>query len=176
MQCPIPIIHSLHLPPSSRSQHHPSALSHPTTHSSSAPSSSRDNPLHPPLLQPAHLLLERSHLAPAVERPAVVVAQAPYDLGARLLDGRGGLAHDAARSQPRLERAHLGGDLGPGDGVVAVAAVVGPGGGVGGDALDEAGQACVFFGLQAAQLGGDAGLDLGFGELGAGGVGLGEGG
>lgn len=52
--------------------------------------------VNPPLLQPPDLLLERLNLAPAVERPAVVLAQAAHHLASRALDALRQLPHPPA--------------------------------------------------------------------------------
>lgn len=58
-----------------------------------------NNLINPPPLQPPDLLLERFDLLPAVQRPAVVLAQAAHHLAARRLHALGQLAHLAALLQ-----------------------------------------------------------------------------
>ena len=47
--------------------------------------SSVDNLVHPPLLEPLDLLLESLNLAPTIQRPAIILAQAAHHLAARAL-------------------------------------------------------------------------------------------
>lgn len=66
-------------------------------------SSSSHNLVHPLVLQPPDLLLERLHLLPAVQRLPVVPNQALHHLAAGLLDALGQLAQLLALVQPRPE-------------------------------------------------------------------------
>lgn len=135
----------------------------------------RNDPLDPALLQAPHLLPKGLDLAPAVEGAAVVLAQAADDIGAGGLDGGGDVADDSARLEPAAEGLNLAGDLLAGGRVVIGGGVRGGirvGGGVKEGPRELLGKAGARVGLELAQLGGHAGLDLGLGELGAGGVGL----
>ena len=65
------------------------------------------NLLNPPPLQPPNLLPKRLHLPPAVQRPPVVLAQAPHDLAARRLHRVGDPPNLLPALQPRPQRLHL---------------------------------------------------------------------
>ncbi len=137
--------------------------------SSPSPPGSRCDALHPRGLQLPHLLLERRHLAPAVQRPPVVLPQTPHHLAARRLDGRRQRPADLAL--PRLEARTQAGNLFA-DGRRRLALISRERLFGGGQRLLGALELGQLLGLQAAQLVGDAGLDVELEGLGAGDVGL----
>lgn len=129
----------------------------------------RHNTLHPRRLQLPHLLLERRHLAVAVQRPPVVLPQTPNHLAARCLHRLGkGAGHLAL---PLLKTRAQTGNLFA-DRCRCCRVAGGGGGGLVIDGLFQTLELGQLFGLQAAQLVGDAGLDVKLKSLGAGDVGL----
>lgn len=131
-----------------------------------------NNLINPPPLQPAHLLLKSLNLLPTVQRPAVVLAQAPHHLAARRLHALGQLAHLAALLELGAQGLNFLVDLLSADGVVLLLLLLLL-------LLGRLGRGCEgvlqlggFGGAETLQFFGDAGLDLELEGLLAGDVGL----
>lgn len=127
-----------------------------------------NNLINPPPLQPPHLLLKSLNLLPAVQRPAVVLAQAPHHLAARRLRALGQLAHLAALLQLGTQSLDFLLDLLSADVVLLLLLLLG---GLGGGSKGFL-QLGSFGGAETLQFFGDAGLDLELDGLLAGNVGL----
>lgn len=131
----------------------PRSCFHPAINRNLRPPFSRNHTLHPPLLQPPHLVFERLHLLPAVQRTPVILQQTPHHLAPRHLYTLRHLFDQLARLQLPLELLNLLGGLVP-------ARRGGFGGRLLGNLGEERGETARLFVVQLAKLVADAGLDL----------------